>query len=82
MRGGRFLSARAWLALRGRLPWRLLAFVEDARERGVLRQVNGYYEFRHRLLQRHLAEDEFAGPGDGSPGRRPSPLPGRTGESR
>lgn len=79
---GRFLSARAWLALRGRLPWRLLAFVEDARERGVLRQVNGYYEFRHRLLQRHLAEEEFAAPGDGPPGRRPRPLPGGAGASR
>lgn len=74
---GRFLSARAWLALRGRLPWRLLAFVEDARERGVLRQVNGYYEFRHRLLQRHLAEEQAAAPGVAAPGGPgPHPPPG------
>ncbi|SEO86941.1 NACHT domain-containing protein [Actinacidiphila rubida] len=53
---GRFLTARIWLALRGHTPWRLVAFLEDARDRGVLREVNGYYEFRHRLLQRHLAE--------------------------
>ncbi|WP_433887595.1 NACHT domain-containing protein [Streptomyces sp. CA-111067] len=53
---GRFVITRGWLALRGRTPRRLMAFVEDARERGVLRQANGYYEFRHRLLQHHLAE--------------------------
>ncbi|WP_181764143.1 NACHT domain-containing protein [Streptomyces albidus (ex Kaewkla and Franco 2022)] len=53
---GRFVITRVWLAVRGRTPMRLMAFVEDARERGILRQMNGYYEFRHRLLQRHLAE--------------------------
>ncbi|MDQ0938656.1 NACHT domain-containing NTPase [Streptomyces sp. V1I1] len=53
---GRFVATRSWLAVRGHTPRRLMAFVEDARERGVLRQMNGYYEFRHRLLQRHLAE--------------------------
>ncbi|OEU87050.1 hypothetical protein DB35_26230 [Streptomyces abyssalis] len=58
---GRFVATRGWLAVRGHTPRRLMAFVEDARERGVLRQMNGYYEFRHRLLQRHLAEPERAG---------------------
>ncbi len=73
---GRFLTARCWLALRGRLPWRLLGFVEDARERGVLRQVNGYYEFRHRMLQRHLAEENAEAPRGAPPaGPGPRPLP-------
>ncbi len=53
---GRFTVARAWLAVRGSTPRGLMAFLRDARRRGLLRQVNGYYEFRHRLLQRHLAE--------------------------
>ncbi|MGW3037120.1 NACHT domain-containing protein [Streptomyces sp. NPDC001178] len=52
---GRFVATRGWLALHGRTPLRLVAFVEDARKRGVLRQMNGYYEFSHRQLQRHLA---------------------------
>jgi hypothetical protein len=53
---GRFLSARIWLALRGWLPFDIMGFLQDAYKRGVLRQVNGYYEFRHRILQRYLAE--------------------------
>lgn len=43
------------LALRGRLPWRLLAFLEDAHQRGLLRQVGGVYQFRHASLQDRLA---------------------------
>ncbi|MBC2906142.1 NACHT domain-containing protein [Streptomyces cupreus] len=68
---GRFLPSRAWLALRGHTPRRLIRFAEDARERGVLRQVNGYYEFRHSLLHRHLAETE----GPAAPSRSPAPAP-------
>jgi NACHT domain len=48
--------ARGWLALRGRLPWRLMKFLEDARRRDVLRQNGPYYQFRHRGLQQRLAE--------------------------
>ena len=33
-----YCVARAWLALRGRLPWRLMHFLEDAHSRGILRQ--------------------------------------------
>lgn len=67
---GRFIPARAWLALRGHTPRRLIRFLEDARKRGVLRQVNGYYEFRHDLLHRHLAETDPA-----VPFRSPAPAP-------
>jgi hypothetical protein len=47
--------ARAWLALRRRLPWRLMAFLADAHRRGVLRQAGPVYEFRHIELQHRLA---------------------------
>jgi hypothetical protein len=51
---GRFNTTRSWLAARGRTPLRLMSFLRGAREREVLRQVGGYYEFRHQLLQHHL----------------------------
>jgi len=53
---GRFVATRGWLAVRGHTPRQLMAFMEDAQRREVLRQMNGHYEFRHQLLQRHLAE--------------------------
>lgn len=51
----RFVLARAVLAVSGRLPWRLLAFLSDARDRGLLRQSGGAYQFRHVRLQQRLA---------------------------
>jgi hypothetical protein len=51
---GRFLWTRIFLAMNGSAPLRLMAFLQDACRRGVLRQVNGYYEFRHQMLLRHL----------------------------
>jgi uncharacterized protein YjbI with pentapeptide repeats len=47
--------ARAWLALRHKLPWRLTGFLADAHNRGVLRQAGAVYEFRHIELQHRLA---------------------------
>jgi hypothetical protein len=52
---GSFAIARGWLALRRRLPWRLMSFLADAHQRGVLRQAGAVYEFRHIELQRRLA---------------------------
>ncbi|MBK6012260.1 NACHT domain-containing protein [Streptomyces sp. MBT53] len=52
---GRFTVARAWLAATGRMPWRLMTFLEDAHRRGVLRQSGAGLEFRHQRLQSHLA---------------------------
>jgi hypothetical protein len=53
---GAFAIARLWLAVSGRLPWRLMSFLADAHtQRGVLRQVGGAYEFRHVQLQQRLA---------------------------
>ncbi|MFB7947471.1 NACHT domain-containing protein [Kitasatospora phosalacinea] len=54
---GRFAVARCWLALTGRLPLRLLDFLEDAHRRGVLRQSGGGYQFRHVELRDRLAAD-------------------------
>ncbi|TDC67019.1 NACHT domain-containing protein, partial [Micromonospora sp. KC207] len=51
---GRFTVARTWFALRGELPWRLLAFLDDAHRRGVLRQIGGVYQFRHARLRERL----------------------------
>jgi hypothetical protein len=39
-----------------KLPWSLMAFLEDAHRRGVLRQVGATYEFRHAALQTYLTE--------------------------
>lgn len=54
---GRFTVARAYLALTGRLPWRLMPFLEDAHARGVLRQSGAAYRFRHIELRDRLAQD-------------------------
>ncbi|MFI1766617.1 NACHT domain-containing protein [Streptomyces sp. NPDC020800] len=52
---GHFTVARVWLAVTGRLPWRLMSFLEDAHRRGVLRRSGAGFEFRHQRLQSHLA---------------------------
>ncbi|WP_051718049.1 NACHT domain-containing protein [Streptomyces megasporus] len=49
-----WLLAKATLASLGRLPWSTMAFLEDARRVGLLRQVGGVYRFRHAQLQKHL----------------------------
>ncbi len=57
----RFIVARWWLALRGQLPWRLLAFLADARQRDILRQSGGTFQFRHIRLQEALAGQQARG---------------------
>ncbi|MFH9969611.1 NACHT domain-containing protein [Streptomyces mirabilis] len=47
---------RVWLPLTGRLPWAVNAFLDDAYQRGVLRQVGAVYQFRHARLRDRLAE--------------------------
>jgi hypothetical protein len=47
--------AFAQLAIRWRTPARLLRFLEDARQRDVLRTVGPVYQFRHARLQDRLA---------------------------
>ncbi|MEU7978564.1 hypothetical protein AB0B63_08535 [Micromonospora sp. NPDC049081] len=52
----RYTVARAVLAARGHLPWRTMAFLDDAVDRGVLRRVGATYQFRHPRLRDRLAE--------------------------
>jgi len=47
--------AFAQLAVRRRTPLRLMRFLEDARNRNVLRTVGPVYQFRHARLQDRLA---------------------------
>ncbi|MGW2292238.1 NACHT domain-containing protein [Streptomyces phaeochromogenes] len=49
-----YSAARVILAVRGRLPWQLQAFLADAHRLGVLRQIGPVYQFRHARLQLHL----------------------------
>lgn len=51
----KFFIINGCLALRGKLPWRLRTFLNDAMERGVLRNMGADYQFRHKLLQDFLA---------------------------
>src|SRR6266568_2279147 len=53
---GTYTVNRTWLALRGHLPWQLMAFLSDAHLRGVLRQSGGVYQFRHARVQHQLAQ--------------------------
>jgi hypothetical protein len=50
------------LALRQRLPWQLMSFLQDAHNRGVLRQTGAVYQFRHLELQHRLASRPSAPP--------------------
>ncbi|MCO5995820.1 NACHT domain-containing protein [Actinoallomurus rhizosphaericola] len=52
---GTFAVSRRLLAVTGRLPFDLPRFLEDAHERGVLRQAGAVYQFRHARLQDRLA---------------------------
>ncbi|MFJ8965975.1 hypothetical protein ACIRG5_41955 [Lentzea sp. NPDC102401] len=57
---GAFGCTRLWLAARGHVPLRLMAFLDDAHRRGVLRQVGAVYQFRHVRLQERLSGHESA----------------------
>jgi hypothetical protein len=57
---GAFVGIRLWLGSRGQLPLRLMRFLEDAHQRGVLRQVGAVYQFRHARLQDRLAANGSA----------------------
>ncbi|WP_131740647.1 hypothetical protein [Actinomadura roseirufa] len=51
-----YTFARLVLLPRRHLPWRTLAFLEEAHQRGALRQVGAAYEFRHQVVRDALAE--------------------------
>ncbi|GAA3376976.1 hypothetical protein GCM10020367_50800 [Streptomyces sannanensis] len=64
---GGFTVARLYFWATGRLPRQLMAFLEDAHARGVLRQSGGVYRFRHIELRDRLAQG--AGGGADTSGR-------------
>jgi hypothetical protein len=49
------LFGRILLPLTGRLPWATITFLDDAYQRGVLRQAGAVYQFRHARLQSQLS---------------------------
>ncbi|MFE2038482.1 NACHT domain-containing protein [Streptomyces scopuliridis] len=52
---GRWLVlSRVWLPLTGKLPWDIVAFLDDACRQGVLRRTGAVYHFRHPTLQHHF----------------------------
>ncbi|MFE2974431.1 hypothetical protein [Streptomyces sp. NPDC059258] len=53
---GVYTVSRCCYALLGRVPFRLMAFLDDAYRLGVLRQSGASYEFRHVELERHLSQ--------------------------
>jgi hypothetical protein len=52
----RFRLIHILLAAYGLLPWRLWRFLNDAHRHGLLRQAGTSWQFRHTVLQDHLAE--------------------------
>lgn len=53
---GRWLIlVRGWLPVRGRLPWRVWSWLEDAHDKQILRQAGAHFQFRHRRLHELLA---------------------------
>jgi hypothetical protein len=49
-----YCIASNYLALRTRLPFSLMRFLDECHRLGILRQVGPTYQFRHAMLQQHL----------------------------
>jgi hypothetical protein len=73
-----FALSSAWLAWKGKLPWRLMSFLSEAHRRGVLRQYGAAYQFRHELLRAHLVEHARGAAEHPQVPTRMIRLPGRT----
>jgi hypothetical protein len=71
------------LAMRWHTPVRLMRFLEDARERHVLRTVGPVYQFRHARLQDRLAgQADIATSQNSRPPRSPSESVSSAGDVR
>ncbi|MDH2427001.1 NACHT domain-containing protein [Sphaerisporangium sp. TRM90804] len=66
-----YMLAHTVLAARGRLPWRLMTFLDDLYELGVLRRIGPVYQFRHQRIQEFLRGDVN---GSGGAGRAAAPA--------
>jgi NACHT domain len=53
---GSFRLALAWTSARRELPYRLMDFLDDAHERGVLRLAGPRFEFRNYAVQRYFSD--------------------------
>jgi hypothetical protein len=53
---GRFRLTHLWYVVARALPFRLFAFLEDARERGVMRKPGAAYQFRNEQVLDLLAD--------------------------
>ncbi|WP_214102820.1 NACHT domain-containing protein [Acrocarpospora catenulata] len=53
--GLQYLLAVGLLAARGKIPWRLMVFLEQAERQGLLQRVGSVYRFRYLELQDLLA---------------------------
>lgn len=58
-----FKVSHLWLAMRGRLPRHLGAFLRQCHEGGILRKNGNHFEFRHLRLQESLRTMTPRGPG-------------------
>ncbi|WP_194909572.1 NACHT domain-containing protein [Catenulispora rubra] len=54
---GNLTTVRWWLALHHWTPLRLMTFLDDARRVDIFRIAGPRYQYRHLLLQEHLAEE-------------------------
>ncbi|MFD7757252.1 NACHT domain-containing protein [Streptomyces sp. NPDC059757] len=52
---GSYQVSRTWFSLTRRLPWGLMAFLDNAHGLGVLRQTGAVHQFRHARLQEQLS---------------------------
>ncbi|HEX6683808.1 MAG TPA: NACHT domain-containing protein [Candidatus Limnocylindrales bacterium] len=49
-----YRASHLWLAATGRLPWRLMRFLDAAHAEGILWRNGGVYQFRHVRIQEAL----------------------------
>jgi hypothetical protein len=81
-----FMISSWWLAIRRRLPWRIMLFLNEVHQKSILRQNGAVYQFRHEKFRVHLARaqrPERRSPADGEPGPDgPQFEPGQIGSAR
>ena len=53
---GSYQLARSWFSVRRELPYRLLGFLEDARDRSILRSAGPQFEFRNNLIREYYSD--------------------------
>jgi hypothetical protein len=80
----RYSFARFSLAVNGDIPFRLIQFLNDARDAGLLRQAGAVYQFRHASIQDHLAPHKTSSRSKtrGKAGTHKSPVANRRSRTR